>query len=183
MTKQDILELIKADPWMMNIIHIAEGLNFPDWIIGAGFVRNKVWDHLHGYSNEMVPTRDIDLVYFDPNGNNQKQDEQLSLRLTQETGIQFEIVNQFYAHTWNGLPPYTSTEDSISTWPETATAIGVTIKRGELHLVAPYGIDDMVNLVLRPSPKFKGNIDVVRKRAKDKVWLEKYPKLTFEVPW
>lgn len=180
MKKSDVLQLIKNDPWMMNVIHIAEKLNLPDWVIGAGFVRNKVWDYLHGYSNKEVDTRDIDLVYFDPSGNDQKADEELSLKLTKETGISFEIVNQFYAHRWNGIPPYTSTEDAIATWPETATAVGVTLKDGELWLIAPYTIDDMVNVIARPSPRFKGNLEVVKKRAESKKWTEKYPKLKFE---
>jgi hypothetical protein len=37
---------------MMDILHIAEKLKLPDCMIGAGFVRNKVWDHLRGYKNE-----------------------------------------------------------------------------------------------------------------------------------
>lgn len=65
MIRKDILNLIEKDEWMMNILHIAEKLNFPDWVIGAGFVRNKVWDSLHGYSKKEVETNDIDLVYYD----------------------------------------------------------------------------------------------------------------------
>lgn len=62
MTEQDILDLIMKDKWMMNIIHIASELDLPDWIIGAGFVRNKVWDYLSGNNKEAVDTRDVDLV-------------------------------------------------------------------------------------------------------------------------
>lgn len=176
MTEQNILNLIKEDKWMMNILHIAEKLNLPDWVIGAGFVRNKVWDYLHEYSKSQVDTADIDLVYYDPNGNNQKSDEELSKKLENETGIGWEIVNEFYAHQWNKLPPYKSTEDALSHWPETATAIGVKLKNGELKLLAPYGIDDLVNLIIRPSPKFT-DIKNVRERMRQKKWQEKWPKL------
>ena len=78
MTPQEILNLIKQDKWMMNIIQTASSLNLHDWIIGAGFVRNKVWDHLSGIEKEVVDTNDIDLVYFDPKGNDKEADKKLS---------------------------------------------------------------------------------------------------------
>lgn len=179
MTEQDILRLIENDPWMMKIIHIAADLDLPDWIIGAGFVRNKVWDHLHGYSRSGVDTADIDLVYYDPTGNDEQADEELSRQLKEKTGIAWEVVNQFYAHAWNNLPPYDSVSNAIAQWPETATGIGVHIENGELKLLAPHGIDDLVNLVVRPSPTFQEGIEKVRERAQEKQWLKKWPKLRF----
>lgn len=176
MTEQDILNLISRDNWMMEILHVAEKLDLHDWVIGAGFVRNKVWDYLHGYNKPQVDTADIDLVYYDPNGNDQKADEELSENLQKETGVKWEVVNEFYAHKWNNLLPYKSTEDALSQWPETVTAIGVKLENGKLKLIAPYGIDDLVNLVIRPSPRFP-DIDKVKERVKSKKWLEKWPKL------
>ena len=164
---------------MMDIIGIAASLQLKDWLIGAGFVRNKVWDHLSGNERKEVDTRDIDLVYFDPNGNDEKADERLSEKMKIETGIEWEIVNEFYAHKFNGIPPYSSTEDAISQWPETVTAIGVTIdENGELELIAPYGIDDLVNFTVRLSPKFKGSMEVLKGRVAKKKWQEKWPKIT-----
>ncbi len=180
MTKKDILILIENDQWMMNILRTAEKLNFPDWVIGAGFVRNKIWDYLHGYVKKEVETNDIDLVYYDPNGNDQKTDEELSQKLRKETGIQWEIVNEAYVHKWNNLSPYKSTADALSRWPETATSIGVTLKNDKLKLVAPHGISDLINLVVRPSPKFPDGMEGVKKRTKEKKWLEKWPKLKLQ---
>ena len=174
MNEKDILGLIKNDPWMMNVLHEAEKLNLPDWIIGAGFVRNKVWDHLH---NTEIRKTDVDLVYFDPNGNDEKEDEMLTDKLRKETGINWEVVNEYYAYVWNDFPPFKSTEDAISTWCETATGVGVTIKEGNLMLVAPHGIDDLVNLILKPSPAFINKTDFVKKRIEKKNWLKTWPKL------
>jgi uncharacterized protein len=181
MTENEILKLVENDPWMMDVISHAEELSIPNWVIGAGFLRNKIWDHLHGYSRKETENADIDLVYFDPNGNNQEQDEALSLEMKEKTGFNFEIVNQVYAHVWNGIPPYVSVEDAISQWPETATAIGITKKDEVLKLVAPYGIEDVVNLIIRQSPNFKSTAlkseGLIENRVRDKRWLEKYPKL------
>ena len=180
MTPQEILNLIKQDKWMMNIIQTASSLNLHDWIIGAGFVRNKVWDHLSGIEKEVVDTNDIDLVYFDPKGNDKEADKKLSDTLMNQTGIKWEVKNQVYMHTRNNLPPYKSTEDAISHWPETVTAVGVTVdKDGDLKLIAPYGINDLVNFVIRPTPIFATKTEVIKERVKEKKWVEKWPKLTF----
>ncbi len=176
MNEQDILDLIERDPWMMNILRIAEKHNLPDWVIGAGFVRNKVWDYLHGFNKPVVDTADIDLVYYDPIGNDLEADRKLSRKLKEETGLTWEVVNEFYAHTWNNLAPYTSTEDALSQWPETVTAIGVRLHTDTLKLVAPHGIDDLVNFVIRQSPGFN-NSDIFRERVTKKEWLKKWPKL------
>jgi len=64
MTEQDIINLIKNDKWMMAVLKEADKLNLSDWMIGAGFLRNKVWDYLHNIKREIADTRDIDLVYF-----------------------------------------------------------------------------------------------------------------------
>lgn len=179
MTEQDILNLIKKDEWMMEVLKIAEKLDLPDWVIGAGFVRNKVWDYLHGFSNEKVDTPDVDLVYYDPKGNDEKADEELSIKIKNKTGINFEVVNEFYAHNFNNIPPYKSTEDAISQWPETVTSLGVKLENGKLKLIAPYGIDDLINLIIRKSPKFPGTQEVIKERVKKKQWFEKWPKLKF----
>lgn len=180
MTKQDILNLIKKDEWMMGVLRVAEDLNLPDWVIGAGFVRNKVWDNLHGFEKSVVDTNDIDLVYFDPKGNNKEEDEELSEKLKTQTGINWEVRNQVYIHKRNSVEPYTSTENALSRWPETATGLGVRLKEGSLKLIAPYGIDDLVNLIIRPCPKFPLGMEEVKKRAKQKDWLKKWPKLKFD---
>ncbi|HAO64599.1 TPA: hypothetical protein DCQ44_01300 [Candidatus Taylorbacteria bacterium] len=179
MTEQDILNLIEQDAWMMYVINIAAKLELPDWVIGAGFVRNKIWDHLCGHKKEKVDTRDIDLVYFDQNGNGWEADNKLSEELRKKTGLIWEIKNEVYMHERNGLLPYTSTADAISKWPETVTAIGVKLnKEGKLELVAPYGIGDLINFVVRPTPNFRGGIEEVKTRMLQKKWQEKWPKIT-----
>jgi len=179
MNEEDILNLIKEDKWMMSVLKIAEKLNLLDWVIGAGFVRNKVWDHLHGFSNLKVDTPDVDLVYYNSKGNDKKTDEKLSQKLKEQTGINFEVINEFYAHTFNNISPYKSTADALSQWPETVTALGIKLEKGKLKLIAPYGVGDLVNLIIRPSPNFQGDQKIVKERAKKKQWLKKWPKLKF----
>lgn len=177
MNNNDILALIKNDQEMMRVIKIAEAQYLKDWLIGAGFVRNKVWDYLHDKTGKEGYQSDIDLVYYDPDGNSEIKDSELGKQLKENTGIEWEVVNQFYAHKYNNIEPYSSTEDAISKWPETATGIGVTIKNNELVLVTPHGINDLVNMIVRPSPYMPGAIQRVHERMKKKNWLDRWPKL------
>jgi len=177
MNQEEILDLIRKDKWMMSVLSIAEKLNLPDWVIGAGFVRNKVWDHLHGYTKKEWGSSDVDLVYFDEDDKGEEFDERLSEKLKSETEINWEVVNEHHAHVWNKIPPYTSTEDAISKFPETVTAIGVRVRNGGIELVTPYGIGDNVNMIIRPTPIFEDKMDKIYERVAKKGWIEKWPKL------
>ncbi len=184
MSESDILSLISADSWMMHVIdlaaHVAAEHNLPDWMIGAGFVRNKVWDHIHGYDRDHVPTSDIDLIYFDlarADAAAEAADEALSREMTEKTGISWEIVNQSYTHAWHNRGPYASATDALADWVETATCIAVSRDaRGALRLHAPHGVSDLVHGRIRKnerSPDYASfALRVSRKR-----WLEIWPKL------
>ncbi len=53
----------------------------------------------------------------------------------------------------------------------------VTLENEEPKIVAPHGIDDLVNLIVRPTPSRKGDLSIFYKRIESKKWLEKWPKL------
>jgi hypothetical protein len=179
MTTVDILVLIKADQEMMKILRLAENLRLSDWLIGAGFVRNKVWDYLSG-QREPTAIRDIDLIYFDRQRVDPLREKELAKRMEALTpGIEWDIKNHARMHEKNGDPPYHSSAEGLSRWVETATCVGVKLQEGQLELVAPHGIEDLVNLVVRPSPKYLDNLAAYRERQRQKNWSAKWPKLTF----
>jgi uncharacterized protein len=59
-----IARIIAEDAVAMEQLRAARTLALPDWCIAAGFVRNRVWDHLHGIVPARAPA-DIDVIYFD----------------------------------------------------------------------------------------------------------------------
>ncbi|MES2213291.1 MAG: nucleotidyltransferase family protein [Patescibacteria group bacterium] len=182
MTEKEILELIENDKWMMDVLKRAEKLNLSDWLIGAGFVRNKVWNHMSGRKTEYLDATDIDLVYFDPTiENDQERDEQLMQTLHAETGLDWELRNNAYNYKSDTRSIYVSAYDVIAAWPETVTAVGVRIENGVLKLIAPYGIDDIVSFIVRPSPKYMDGIERIKTRIQKKKWLEKWPNLTIKL--
>lgn len=177
MNEQDIVSLVKSDTWMMDVLREAEKLNLPEWMIGAGFLRNKVWDHLHEIKRDIADTNDIDLVYLDKENVSEENDFAHSEKMSGTLGLRWEIKNQAYMHTRHNHQPYKSTQEGISHWVETPTCVAVTLKNGEPKIIAPHGIDDLVNLIVRPSPSRTADLDLFYKRIEDKQWLSKWPKL------
>lgn len=183
LSEKDILGLIKKDKWMMDALRAAESLNLPDWWIGAGFVRGKVWDHLHG-NKKRTPLPDIDLIYFDSSEKNPEQSEQKHKNklIKFMPGIEWQVKNQARMHLLhNRRKPYKNSEDALSQWVETATCVGVSLKNRKLKLVAPHGIEDLANLIVRPIPgfasKYKHDPEIFQRRIKEKKWTQLWPKL------
>ena len=183
-SRQDVIDLIKSDAAAMQILRTAESLALPDWWIGAGFVRNRVWDALSGLSVSQVPPRDVDVAYFDPQRLDPAEEQHAeAAAMSALPGVPWEIRNQARMHEQHGDAQYTSTLDAISRWPETATCVAVTLRRGDVHLVTCHGIEDLVHLVVRPSPAFDtptGRAKVCR-RADAKGWLARWDRLQMQV--
>jgi len=56
-------EIIRQDPFRMRCLRALRALNVPQGYIGAGFVRNAIWDVLHNKATP-TPLNDIDVIYF-----------------------------------------------------------------------------------------------------------------------
>lgn len=176
--EEDIRKLVESDAWMMEVLRVAESLNLPNWWIGAGFLRNKVWNALE--DNTAHSNTDVDLVYFNPNEIEPETDWSCEDRMNQEYPLaDWEVRNQARMHYINNLKPYTSTEDGISHWIETATCIAVKLVDGKLEFIFCHGIDDLINLIARPIPMFQGPdlIKIFNKRVREKEWQKQWPHL------
>ncbi|PFK33501.1 hypothetical protein COI93_18310 [Bacillus cereus] len=181
-TEQDIIRLIQNDTWMMEILQTAKSLQLPDWWICAGFVRSKVWDVLHGYEVR-TPTPDIDIIYFDPLHISESIEEKLENKLKSiDSTIPWSVKNQARMHVVNHMPPYSSSVDAISKFPETATALGITLDdQNNVVLTAPCGIEDVLTLHVKPTPHFletKERTNMYEKRLQKKNWQSKWPNIT-----
>lgn len=179
-SEADILGLVKADESMMRALRIARDLDLPNWWIGAGFLRNKVWDAIAGIASS--PARDVDLVYFDGSSVNAETDWAYDEQLKQlDPHNEWEVRNQARMHYKNDSDPFTSTEDGIAHWTETATAIGVKLEGEELRLLFCYGTDDLFAMIARPTPYFQGvKSKVFTDRMAKKNWQQRWPMLRIE---
>jgi uncharacterized protein len=154
-TKEDIIDVIRKDNWMIEILRAARTLNLPDWWICAGFVRSKIWDVLHGFSVR-TPIQDVDVIYFDPVNTDEAIEKILEGKLLAlKPDIPWSVKNQARMHVINNLPPYSSSVDGIANFPETVTALGVKLdENNRIILAAPWGIEDVVDLTVKPTPLF-----------------------------
>ncbi len=153
--EKDIIELIHQDVWMMDVLKAVKPLNLPDWWICAGFVRSKIWDTLHNFSVR-TKTPDVDVIYFDQLNIDELIEKRLEENLRKvHPDVPWSVKNQARMHISNNIPPYTSSSDAISKFPETATALGVKLDEAEnVILTAPCGINDVINLEIKPTPFF-----------------------------
>ena len=180
LNEQNIVEAISNDQWMMKVIRQVATLGLPDWWICAGFIRAKVWDEQHGFSEKTI-LPDVDVIYFDsenPDEYIEKFYEKELMKL--DPTIPWSVKNQARMHTLNKAEPYRSSMDGMSKFPETATALGVTLNlKGELQLCAPFGVQDLVEMKIRPTPYFEGS-PIYIKRVEQKNWSATWPLVRVE---
>ena len=185
MTNQERLQqLLADDPLRMEALRALQALQLPDGWIGAGFVRDAVWDHLHGYGQRPI-SGDVDVVWFDALHRDPHQDRILEAQLKRQwPTFNWSVKNQARMHQRHGHEPYHSTRHALQYWPETATAVAVRLEETQgIATIAPYGLDDLFALRLRPTPSFEHQkLPVFRQRAIAKRWMERYPGLQLVTP-
>ncbi|EWG13054.1 nucleotidyltransferase family protein [Cytobacillus firmus] len=180
-TEEDIVKLVTQDKWMMDILSAAKSLNLPDWWVCAGFVRAKVWDTLHGFRNR-THLPDVDVVYFNKSDLREETEKELESKLKSLLPqVPWSVKNEARMHLLNDLPPYTSSVDAISKFPETATALGLKLDdKCNVILTAPWGIEDLLSFKINPTPLFAEDsmlFEVFLQRVEKKNWKSIWPML------
>lgn len=170
--------LLSADPLRSAALAAVASLGLPDCWIGAGFVRDALWDHLHG-REPAAPVGDVDVVWFcrtAGKGVDRDSEEKLGVLLP---GLRWSVKNQARMHRHNGDAPYRSITDAMMHWPETATAVAARYEGRGVEINAPLGLDDLFELRLRPTSGFRdAKRNVFDRRVSSKRWMQRYPMLT-----
>jgi uncharacterized protein len=178
-----MLRLVLArSPIVATVVDRWPQIDLPDCWLVAGCLAQTVWNDkvglpaTHGIS-------DVDLVYFDGSDLSVEAETRHAERirtLFADLGLWIDVKNEARVHLWyaekfgNALAPYVSTEDAITTFPTTATAVGVQPRADGLHVFAPYGLSDLLGLIVRPNKK---QITQAIYDAKVKKWRARWPDL------
>lgn len=177
-------EIVINSAWFMSVLRAVRELALPSWCVGAGALRNLVWDHLHGYTS---PTRlaDVDVAYFDVADLSAERDLELEQCLVALLpAVPWEVTNQAGVHVWFGahfghaVEPLRSLAEAVASWPEYATSVALTLNRDDtLDIIAPHGLDDLFNCIVRRNP-IRVSVETYRQRVLEKDYPQRWPNVT-----
>ncbi len=156
----ELTAILTADPIIGVALRCACDLRLADWMIVSGAIYQTVWNALTGRPSGHG-LRDIDLVYFDAGDPSFEAEDAVirrAARAFSRSPIPVEVRNQARVHLWFeqrfGIPvaPLRSTVDGLRRYASVAHAVGVRIDAdGQLEVHAPFGLDDVFGLRLRPN--------------------------------
>ena len=186
-TLNDLEIALRQNMWLGEILERFEEIVLPDSWLVAGAIAQTIWNLGHGQPAEFG-LKDVDLIYFDEQDLSfeaEASHERRLRRLFQHLPITLDVKNEARVHLWyedrfgHAIKPYSSSVDAIATFPTTATAVGVRQMRSKFECCAPFGLDDLFSLVVRPN---KRQITRATYEAKVDRWRPIWPRLTF-LPW
>ena len=179
-----LCEIARSSAWFAPALRTVRDLGLTSWCLGAGAVRNLVWDSLHGYS-EPSHLPDLDVAYFDESDLTPERDVALQRRLHEALpGTQWEVTNQAAVHHWferhfgYSVEPLRSLQEAVASWPEYATSVGLTLNPDDsINVIAPHGLDDLFNCIVRRNP-MRVSIETYRRRLEQKKYVLRWPRVT-----
>lgn len=127
-------------------------LNLQDAWLSAGAIRNTVWKHRFGGD---LKARDFDIVYWNETTRHDAElaaEAALGQKFPHYT---FQVRNQYKYGRWRHYhrKPFDNMEGALRSYFHTASAVGVRQgPTGAWQWLAPYGVDDLYNGVLRQTP-------------------------------
>jgi hypothetical protein len=134
-------------------------IRLPNGWLAAGAVAQTIWNVAHEYPLE-ANIRDIDLIYFDADDLSTEAEAANEARircLFADLGVAIDVKNEARVHLWYpakfgySIAPYRSAEEAIATFPTTSTAVGVRPYGPLLDICAPFGLDDLLGMIVRPN--------------------------------
>lgn len=184
MSEKRLVEMLRASPRVMAVLKTARDLDLPDWMIFSGAVYQTAWNALTGRDPDHG-IKDYDLGYFDPDTSWDAEDAVIA-RARGAFGAPLddlvEVRNQARVHLWFeqrfGEPyaPLQDTADALIRFVSPTFAVGVRLDAGDrLTVAAPFGLDDLFALTIRPNPQRPEALGFARASASAKA---RWPEIT-----
>ena len=177
--------IVRAAPHLMSALEAARDADAPDWLIGAGAIRDAVWDLFHDRPPTAVP-RDVDLAFFDAVALTPTRERAVRLELlARAPDLPWEVKNQAAVHLWYpdrfgiDVAPFRSSADAVATFPETASCVAVRLLADDdMLVVAPHGLDDLFGCVCRHNAR-RAPAGLYERRVEEKGWRVRWPRLRY----
>jgi uncharacterized protein len=184
----ELERIVRADLHLMDLLRTAREINLPQWRVVAGCIYQSVWNVLTGRPRG-TGINDYDLIYFDASDLSEGAEKAIE-RSVQSHLLAFpapiEVRNQARVHLWFegyfgvSYPPLRSADEAITRYASATHAVGVRLLQDDqLDVFAPFGLQDIFAMVIRPNYALPNRETHERKAARAKsVW----PEVTV-VPW
>ena len=154
--------ILRQTPGLMRVLDVARGLALDDWLIFSGAIYQPVWNHLTGRPPE-YGVRDYDLAYFDAADISYEAEDLVIRRVAAAfeppLRAMVEVRNQARVHLWfeakfgEAYLPLAQTAEALARFASPAFAVGARLEAdGRLAIVAPFGLEDLFAMRLRPNP-------------------------------
>jgi hypothetical protein len=169
--------IIRSDPDLIRLLECLREAALPQWRLVSGCLYQTVWNVLT-HRPRGTGIQDFDVIYFDAGDLSWEAEDAVIRRVTSPGPLQ--IRNQARVHLWYeqhfGAPyaPLTTADEALTRYPATVQAVGVRMEdNGRLDIVAPFGLDDLFAMVMRPNPAFphRPTFDAKSARARQ-IWPE-----------
>ncbi len=184
---EQLESILRINPCTKRILENADKLALPNWYLGAGCIAQTVWNYL--IKKPLTShINDYDLVYFNAEDLDEESENRIAENvkdLFRDLPVKIDVKNEARVHLWYKehfgyqIKPYQTIEDAIDTWPTTATCTGVKYSEGLFRVYAPYGLDDMFQMIVRAN---KRQITEEIYNNKIRRWKECWPELKV-IPW
>ena len=160
-TMNNLRDALSQNRWIEEILTRFDEIDLPDSWLVAGCVAQTIWN-LRCKQPAELGIKDVDLIYFDAqdlSGETEAGHERRVRDLFRALPLKLDVKNEARVHLWYkdrfGYPiePYSSSADAIATFPTTATSVGIRRIFGKFECCAPFGLDDLFGLVVRPNKR------------------------------
>jgi hypothetical protein len=154
--------IVRASPRLMRVLTIARDLELPDWRIVSGAIYQTVWNALTGREPD-YGVRDYDLFYYDGSNLSYEAEDAIIRRAADaypaDLAPLVEVRNQARVHLWfeqrfgERYDPLRCSDEALERFVGPAFAVGVRLEPdGRLDVAAPFGLEDVFALRVRPNP-------------------------------
>ena len=165
--EERLVGFVRASPSLMAVLQGMRGLALPDWRLVSGCVYQTVWNGLTGRDPD-YGLKDYDAIYFDPDTSYEAEDihvRRAAAAFAPPMDALVEVRNQARVHLWFegkfGEPyaPLLRTDQALERFVCPAFAAGIRLEAdGGISVAAPFGLDDLFAMRLRPNPNRPSNV-------------------------
>ena len=187
--RERFIQVIQSNATVAEVLKRMPDLPIADAWLAGGCLFQTVWNVLRGD----LPSRgirDYDVFYFDATDISKEAEQRINRQadsLFSSLGCEIEMRNQARVHLWyeeefcvSGYSKLGCSTDGIDRFLAVCCMVAVRPARGGgIDLYAPFGVDDVFGLIMRPNPAFP-KLPRDRYELKAKRWQELWPELRVE---